>query len=102
MMENVEDNALIARCRNRFIDDNQLSYCRVKVTNENIDKINKVSMFFNRKRIGTNLSALIGSEVYLILGGGVRVIRDRKDVNTNLIEMEWNSLLRAIDCLSDK
>lgn len=101
-MENVEDNALIARCRNRFIDDNQLSYCRVKVTNENIDKINKVSMFFNRKRIGTNLSALIGSEVYLILGGGVRVIRDRKDVNTNLIEMEWNSLLRAIDCLSDK
>lgn len=100
-MGNVEDSILI-QCRNRFIDDNQLSYCRVKVTNENIDKINKVSMFFSKSRIETNLSVLIGSEIYLILGGGVRVIRDRENVNTNLFETDWNMLLYNIDKLSFK
>ena len=101
-MEDMKDNVMITQCRNRVIDDSQLSYCRVRVTNENIDKINKVSMFFNRRRIGTNLSALIGSEIYLILGGGVRVIIDRENVNTNWFETDWNMLLHNIDKLSYK
>lgn len=99
-MEDMEDNVLIAICRNCFINDNQLSYCRVRITNENIDEINKVSMFFNRRRIGTNLGALIGREIYLILGGGVRVIRDRENVNTNWFETDWNMLLHNIGTLS--
>ena len=95
-MEDMKDNALKVQFRNRLRDDCQLSYCRVQINNASISKINEVSMFFDGRIVNTDLNVLI------ILGGGVRVIRDRKDVNTNLIEMEWNSLLRAIDCLSDK
>ncbi len=101
-MEDMKDNALKVQFRNRLRDDCQLSYCRVQINNASISKINEVSMFFDGRIVNTDRNVLIGSEIFLILGGGVRVIRDRKDVNTNLIEMEWNSLLRAIDCLSDK
>lgn len=101
-MKDVEDNIVITQCRNRFRDDNQINYCRVQVTNANIDKINKVSMFFSGRSVNTNLRALIGSEIYLILGGGVRVIRDFENVNTNWSETDWNTLLHNIDELSYK
>ena len=83
--------------RNNFRDSNQLNYCIVKVTNENIVKMNRVSLFFSGRRINTNLSILIGSEIYLILGGGVRVIRDRENVNTNWHEIDLNKLLHEIN-----
>lgn len=86
--------------RNDFRDSNQLNYCVVKVTDENIVKMNRVSLFFSGRRIETNLSILIGSEIYLILGGGVRVIRDRENVNTNWFETDWNILLHEIDTRS--
>lgn len=99
-MEDMKDDVLITQCRNRFRDDNQFNYCRVQVTNESIDKIDKVSLFFSGRKVDTNLATLTGSEIYLILGGGVRVIRDRKYINTNWIEIDWNRLLHDIDKLS--
>ena len=101
-MEDMKDNVMITQCRNRLRDDCQLRYCRVQINNASISKINKAGMFFDGRVVNTDLNVLIGSEIFLILGGGVRVIRDKKDVNTNLIEMEWNALLHAIDHLSDK
>lgn len=86
--------------RNDFRDSNQLNYCVVKVTDDNIVKMNRVSLFFSGRRIKTNLSILIGSEIYLILGGGVRVIRNRENVNTNWFETDWNILLNDIETLS--
>lgn len=99
-MEDIEDNVLITQCRNRFIDDNQLNYCIVEVTNKTIDEINKVSSLFSKRKVDANLNVLIGSGIYLILGGGIRVIRDRENVNTNLNEKDWNLLLHEINCLS--
>lgn len=98
----MKDNVMITQCRNRFRDDNQLNYCIVEVTNKTIDKINKVSLFFSGRKVDADLSVLIGNEIYLILGGGVRIVRDRENVNTNWHEIDLNELLHDIDMLSYK
>lgn len=95
----MEIDVILTQCCNKLIEAYSLSYCRVLVKKENITDIDKVSLFFSKRRIN-NLGALIGREIYLILGGGVRVVFDKENVNTNLQEEEFKELLIYIRRLS--
>ena len=64
-----------------------------------IESINKVSMALDNRirRVDVNIDDIIGSDIYLILGGGVRYVRNKDELNKNLPEVDWNKLLNEID-----
>ena len=93
------NNSISAEDRNKLKSRLQLSYCKVRVTRENIESINKVSMALDNRirRVDVNIDDIIGSDIYLILGGGVRYVRNKAELNKNLSEVDWNKLLNEID-----
>ncbi|MCB6635318.1 hypothetical protein [Bacteroides faecis] len=93
------NNSISAEDRNGLKSRLQLSYCKVRVTRENIESINKVSMALDNRirRVDVNIDDIIGSDIYLILGGGVRYVRNKDELNKNLPEVDWNKLLNEID-----
>ena len=91
------DNPISAEDRNELKSRLQLSYCKVRVTRESIESINKVSMALDNRRRNIDPDIIIGSEIYLILGGGVRYVMDKIKLNKNWVEIDWNELLKEID-----
>ena len=88
------NNSISAEDRNGLKSRLQLSYCKVRVTRENIESI----ALDNRiRRVDVNIDDIIGSDIYLILGGGVRYVRNKDELNKNLPEVDWNKLLNEID-----
>ena len=83
------DNPISAEDRNELKSRLQLSYCKVRVTRE--------SMALDNRRRNIDPDIIIGSEIYLILGGGVRYVMDKNKLNKNWVEMDWNELLKEID-----
>lgn len=64
------DNPISAEDRNELKSRLQLSYCKVRVTRESIESINKVSMALDNygEEILIQIFALLVCEIYLILG----------------------------------
>ncbi len=90
-------NYIVSTCTNILREKHQSSYCIVKTTDENIEKINKVFLFFD-SRVIKNKDALKTHDVlYLFLGGGVKYSFDEITIRScHYIEVNLDTLIYEI------
>lgn len=92
----MDDN--IINCRNRLKTDLQFTFCEVKITDDNIEKINKIAAFMDAKKVTRDIDKVKEYDVlYFILGGGVKCAISRSDINPSFIEEDIDMVLYRIN-----
>lgn len=78
----------------------QCIFCKVEMTEDNIEKINKIAIFMDIRELIQSIDKVRSSDVYLILGGGVRYVLNRSDIGPLRVEKDIDEVLDEIDLCS--
>lgn len=91
-------NDIIINCRNRLRSDLQITFCEVKITDDNIEKINEIAIFMDGRKVIGDINKVKENDVlYFILGGGVKYVISRSDINPSFIEEDIDIVLYQIN-----